>query len=519
MFKTPTVDEVIAVAEKIGMSVGPEEAALYQRLLIPQLRAFDEFVQSRTVEEAVPPLLYGTRHPGYRPSAAEDPLGAWLWRCHIEGSGEGLLAGKTVSYKDHVAVAGVPLTFGSFVMEGFIADFDATIVTRVLKEGGTISGKNTMNGFVGGYGSGGRIGDYDPPKNPHDARYVSGGSSSGSAVAVATAQVDISFGGDQGGSIRIPAAWSGTVGLKPTFGLVSHFGVAFGYDQSMDYTGPMARTVDDAAAALQAVAGYDGLDPRQSRAVPEHLDVVGPLAHGVDGVRIGILQEGFEDAEPDVRDLVMAAIDVIAEAGAVVSEVSIPEHLVIPKVAAVIMAEGSLAIRQTGIFGAFDKTYYPPSLIAAINKMWEHESDLISPRHRFGFLLAEFSRQNYHGRAYAKAHNLRPTFVKAYDSVLADVDVLVMPTTIMKAFEAGGPDDYLESLEGDITMLARNLTRNTMPFNYTGHPALAVPCGKSGGLPVSLQLVTSTFADPLLLQVAYAYQSSVDWNDIVGVLR
>ncbi len=519
MFKRPTVDEVIAVAEKLGIHLSPDEAELYQRLLVTQLHSFDAFVQSRTVEEVAPSLLYGAREPGYRPSAKEDPLGAWLWRCRIEGSGKGVLAGKTVSYKDHVAVAGMPLTFGSFVMEGFIADFDATIVTRALEAGATITGKNAMTGFVGGFGFGGTIGDYDAPKNPHDARHVTGGSSSGSAVAVASSQVDISFGGDQGGSIRIPAAWSGTVGLKPTFGLISHFGIAFGSDQSIDFTGPITRTVEDAAAALQAVAGYDGYDPRQGREVPERLDVLTNLANGVKRLRLGIVEEGFQGAEPDVSSLVMAATDVLADAGAVVSKVSIPEHLLVRPAVAAVAAEGARAVLETGIFGAFAKTYYPASLIAAINKMWAHEADLMKPGLKFGYLLAEFSRQNYHGRVYAKAHNLRPAFVKAYDQALVDVDVLVMPTCILKAFEVGGPDDYLKSLENDITIGERTMAvQNTLPFNYTGHPALAVPCGKSQGLPVSMQLVGRYFDDPRLLQVAYAFQQSVDWDDIVGVL-
>ena len=135
--------------------------------------------------------------------------------------------------------------------------------------------------------------------------------------------MDISFGGDQGGSIRIPAAFSGIVGHKPTFGLLSHFGIGFGSDQSIDYTGPMARTVEDAAAALQATAGYDPNDPRQNRDVPDTIDVLSGLANGISGLRIGVLEEGFDEAETDVHDMVMAAVDVLAEAGADVSKVSI----------------------------------------------------------------------------------------------------------------------------------------------------------------------------------------------------
>src|SRR4029434_11240254 len=140
---------------------------------------------------------------------SDTPLNAWMWKCRIEGAADGLLAGKTVSYKDHIAVAGMPMSFGSFALEGFIPDFDATVVTRVLQAGGTIIGKNLMAGLSGGLGSGGSFGDYARPLNPHNPEHVTGGSSSGSGAAVAAREVDISFGGDQGGSIRLPAAYCG----------------------------------------------------------------------------------------------------------------------------------------------------------------------------------------------------------------------------------------------------------------------------------------------------------------------
>src|SRR6266852_4909266 len=288
MYAVPDVDEVVAVAKELGIHLGPEEAVLYRKYLMEQLSQFDAFVQAR-LEEPKPPMVSDARKPGYRPRPEEDPLNAWMWKCRIEGAAEGVLAGKTVSYKDHIAVAGMPMS-------------------------------------CGGFGTGGAIGDYGRPLNPHHHEHVTGGSSSGSAAAVAAGEVDISFGGDQGGSIRVPAAFCGIVGHKPTFGLVSHFGIGFGSDQSIDYTGPMARTVEDAAAALQATAGYDPYDPRQTRDVPISMDVLGRLADGVSGLRIGVLQEGFDEADVAVRDLVLAAVDVLAQAGADVTKISIPAH-------------------------------------------------------------------------------------------------------------------------------------------------------------------------------------------------
>ncbi len=517
MYTIPDVDGVVAVAKELGIHLGPEEAVLYRKHLMDQLGEFDTFVQAR-LEEPRPPMVSAARQPGYQPSPEEDPLNAWMWKCRIEGAADGLLTGKTVSYKDHIAVAGMPMSFGSFALEGFIPDFDATVVTRVLQEGGTITGKHVMNGLSGGFGTGGGIGDYGRPLNPHNHEHVTGGSSSGSAAAVAAGEVDISFGGDQGGSIRIPAAFSGIVGHKPTFGLLSHFGIGFGSDQSIDYTGPLTRTVEDAAAALQATAGYDPYDPRQTRDVPTSVDVLGRLADGVSGLRLGILEEGFEDAEVDVHDRVMAAIDVLARAGATVSKVSIPEHHAIRAAHAAISGEGALAVFKTGFFGAFTKTYYPASLIAAINKLWADQADMLAPRSKLSLIAAELTRRTYHGRVYAKAQNVRPTYVKAYDAALANVDVLVLPTCLMTAPRNHTPGSYLEAVEDNLTMLNRSGSRNTMPFNYTGHPALALPVGKSSaGLPVSMQLVGRFFDDALLMRAAYAFQHSIDWDKIISV--
>lgn len=517
MYAVPSTEEVIDVATKLGIHIGPEEAQLYRKYLLEQMDVLDAFVQSR-IEEPVPPMHSAARHPGSRPSPAEDPLNAWMWKCRIVGEPDGVLKGKTVSYKDHIAVAGMPMSFGSFALEGFMPDFDATVVTRVLLAGGTIIGKNVMNGLSGGFGTGGAIGDYGRPLNPHNREHVTGGSSSGSGAAVAAGEVDISFGGDQGGSIRIPAAFCGIVGLKPTFGLLSHFGIGFGSDQSIDYTGPMARTVEDAAAALEATAGFDAYDPRQTREVPRRIDVLHGLTEGIAGLRIGILQEGFDDADPEVKDLVQAAVDVLAKAGARVSSVRVPEHHQVRAAQQALGAEGGLAIFKTGFYGAFTRTYYPSCVITAINQMWAAHADVLTPRTKLSMIAGELAHRNFNGRVYAKAQNVRPTFIKAYDRALADVDVLIMPTCLMPAPKNHRPDTYMEALEDGLSMRSTRASHNTQPFNYTGHPALAVPVGKaSSGLPVSMQLVGRFFDDALLLRAAYAYAHSVDWDSIISL--
>jgi amidase len=250
-------------------------------------------------------------------------------------------------------VAGIPLTRNSYVMDGFIPDFDASVATRVLEAGGRMVGKNTMNGFTGGKGWGGAAGGYWAPRNPHDPGHVTGGSSSGCAAAVAAGQVDVEFGGDVGGSVRVPAAFCGVVGLKATYGLIPNTGVAVDSDQSVDNVGPMGRYVEHVAAALEAVAGYDGFDPRQGRQVPESLTVVRRLGDGISGLKIGVLEEGFGAVvDPDVHNGVLAAIDTLAGLGATVTRVHVPVHRTVASAAAGIWAEGGRALRDTTIFGA-----------------------------------------------------------------------------------------------------------------------------------------------------------------------
>ena len=511
MFATPDAVQLVELAASLNLRLNHGEAELYLPHIVDAMRELDAFVQSRA-DEGAPPLLFPERGPGYRPSLTEDRYQAWLWKCAIGDGDRGLLAGKTVSFKDHISVAGISQVFTSQVLEGFVPDVDATVVSRVLEAGGKVVGKHMMNGFMG---------DYGKPLNPHNLERITGGSSSGSGAALAAGEVDISFGGDQGGSIRLPAAYCGVVGLKPTFGLVSHFAVGFAFEPSVDHVGPMARTVPDVAAALQAVAGYDDYDPRQRRGIPERMDALSDLDGGVRGLRIGILEEGFaEPIEPDVAAGVLAAVSTLEELGAEVTRISVPQHAQIDSVYAALVFEGARAIYDVGFFGIGAKTYYPASIITAIDRMWRTHGDMMQPRTKLSHLIAELSRRNYHGGVYAKAHNVRPSYVAAFDRALAKVDVLALPTVrnIAPHVEAD-PADPTAAIEANLrrNWMLMPMAYNTKPTNYTGHPALAVPCGKVDGMPISLQLVGNLLADPLLLRVAYAYQKAVDWDSITGV--
>lgn len=467
-------------------------------------------MRSRYPEER-PPLLAESRAPGRRPLQDEDPYQAWLWRCEIRATDDGLLAGKTVAFKDHIAVAGLPLTFGSYLMEDFRADFDATVVTRVLAAGGVIVGKNAMNGPTNSWGNG-LPSDHLRPLNPHDPEHLTGGSSSGSAAAVAAREVDIAIGGDQGGSIRVPASYCGIYGLKPTFGLVSHFGVGFGHDQSLDFVGPMARYAEDVAACLDAIAGYDPLDPRQDRTVPVSVDSLSSLKGGVKGLRIGILEEGFDGAEAEVKDAVLSAIETLVSAGARATRVSVPEHQSAGLVGDILDVEGSRAVFDVGFLGAFAKTYYPLSLTAATYRLFHEHTQRLRPRDKLTLIVSEVVRTRFQGTTYAKAQNVRNGFRRAFDRAFHEIDVLVMPTCLTTAPRYVDPGSDLSA-----AFQPRRRIVNAQPFNYTGHPALSVPCGKSRGLPIGMQLVGRYYEDQTLLRAAFAFEQSVEWERIIDV--
>ena len=508
MYRVPEIDEIIAASRRLGITMGADEAAVYRNGIANQLRVFNAFYESEPAaidgEAAVT-----AREPGHRPTGDDNPYNAWLWKCHIEGNSEGPLAGKTVGLKDHIPVASIPLTYGSYMMRNFVPDFDAPVVTRLLRAGATIVGKCNMDSFsCGGFGFDG-VGDFGRVKNPHNPDHLTGGSSSGSAVAVATGQCDVALGGDQGGSVRIPAAWCGVVGLKPTTGLVPHTGI-IGSDVSLDRVGPIARSVRDAALTLQAIAGPDGDDLRQQN-VPAAYDALGQLGRGVDGVRLGVLEEGIDEPiEPDVREIFLAAVDRLASLGAQVVRVSVPSHREALAPYMVLSAEGSRMLHDMRFLPRWS-VRFPERLVEELDRAVRADGDGLPHLLKLRYLVAEFSRDAYRGSLYAKASNSRRRFIKAYDDQLSKVDVLLLPTMTFKPprhTETQGLDAVARTL-GVYGFSGRYSTvQNTAPFNLTGHPALTVPCGKSEGLPVAMQIVGRYFDEATILRVGEAYESS-----------
>src|SRR3977135_3414389 len=244
----------------------------------------------------VPAVTY-PRTPGYRPEGDENKYNAWYVKTTVKGASRGKLAGQTVALKDNVWLAGAPMMHGAPPLEGYVPDTDATIVTRILDAGGTIVGKTHCEYFC--FSGGSHTCAAGAVHNPRKMGYSAGGSSSGSAVVVVTGEADMAIGGDQGGSIRIPAAFSGLYGMKGTFGLVPYTGV-MPIEVTIDPTGPMTANVRDNALLLEVLAGADGLDPRQG--APKVAKYTEALDGGVRGLRIGIVNEGFglPSSEPDV---------------------------------------------------------------------------------------------------------------------------------------------------------------------------------------------------------------------------
>src|SRR5262245_32673293 len=398
MLRRPDVDEVAEYGRALGFDLTQTEARMIQARMMDTIALLETFDELR-IDEKRPPLRFTDRDAGARPSAVDGPFAVFIRRCSVKGAATGPLAGKTVGLKDHVALAGVPLTFSSHMMDGYVPDFDATVVTRLLDAGATIVGKLKMEEFSwGGPGLSG-VGDYGRPLNPHNRDHVTGGSSSGSGAAVAGGLVDIALGGDQGGSIRLPAAWCGCVGLMPTHGLVPPTGV-FGLEPTIDYVGPMARTVDDIALSLQCMAGRDGLDPRQAEVpatLPAYTDA---LTRGVTGLRVGLLAEGFGVPGGDARvdEAVMEAVRALERAGARVTRVSVPLHTKVLPALLPIYLEGGKRMYDTHFGGAFAKSYYPSSLISVFGRLKQSHAREFSPNLKLNLLQGYYLQRNHAGR-------------------------------------------------------------------------------------------------------------------------
>jgi amidase len=318
--------------------------------------------------------------------------------------------------------------------------------------------------------------------------------------------VDMALGGDQGGSIRMPSSFCGTYGMKPTHGLVPYTGI-MPIEIYIDHTGPITRNVSDNALLLEVLAGPDGYDPRQYD-VKTH-PYASMLDGGVKGMRIGMVTEGFEqsNAEADVNTKVRDAAARLATLGADVTEISIPMHLA---GAALWMPIGVEGLTQTMMWGDGYGVSRPDLYVTSLmdfHRGWRTRANEMSETTKLLTMFGTYIRKYYGSRYYGKAINITRRLTAAYDAVLAKLDLLLMPTTPIKATPlppADAPRElYVER--------ALNMIGNTAPIDITHHPAMAVPCGMSDGLPVSVMLVGKHFDEPAIYRAAYAFEQSGDW--------
>lgn len=435
-----------------------------------------------------------------KPNPAENQSNAWAVRCEIQEVDKGALAKMRVGVKDNISVAGLPLENGSEVLRGFVSTQDAAVVHRLLKAGANVVGKTTCDDWC--FSASGHTSASGRVRNPHDSTRLPGGSSSGSAVAVVVGDCDASIGCDQGGSVRLPASWSGASGLKPTHGLVPYSGI-ISIDPSLDHVGPMARSVEKLARLMDVLA--DRSPASWNDATDDGGGYAGGLRRSLAGLRVGVLQEGFgwpNRSEADVDRCVQDSVLRLRELGANVTKVSVPMHRYASVIWNLLACQGTLAtMHYGGLVNVGSASVTDPALIAFFRDRVEERASLFPPLVKLNYLLGAYIKERWGTSPYAHAQTLRTKLRVEYRSALANVDVVALPTTPMKAPVHTPPQTLQEYVD-----IASRSNVNCTSSNLTGLPALSLPCGKADGVPIGLMLIGDAFADDLLLRTGHAYQ-------------
>ena len=428
-------------------------------------------------------------------------LNLFITEATIDGDAdaEGPLADATVAVKDNISTEGIRTTCGSEMLAEYVPPYSATVVDRLTDAGATVVGKANMDEF--GMGTTTETSAFGPTRNPADPERVPGGSSGGSAAAVAAGEADLALGSDTGGSVRCPAAFCGVVGIKPTYGLVSRYGLV-AYANSLEQIGPIAGTVEEAAAVLDVIAGPDPHDgTTRDLAEVEDADPDASYAAAadgdVDGLTVGVPTELFEGADERVVETVEAAIADLEARGAETTEISLPsvEHAV-QAYYVIAMAEASSNLAR------FDGVRYGNRADSDGN--W-NESFAAAREEGFGaevkrrILLGTYALSaGYHDKYYEKAQDARAWVRRDFEEAFADVDVIASPTMPVLPFELG------ESLDDPLRMYLADA--NTTPVNLANLPAISVPAGEAEGLPVGLQLVGPKFGEETVIRAASAVE-------------
>ncbi len=411
----------------------------------------------------------------------------------------GPLTGIPIAHKDIFCTDGVRTSCASRMLDNFIAPYDATVVMRLAAAGAVVLGKTNMDEFA--MGSSNETSFYGPVRNPWDSQRVPGGSSGGSAAAVAAGLCAAATGTDTGGSIRQPAALTGICGLKPTYGRVSRYGM-IAFASSLDQGGPMARSAQDLALLLQAMAGFD---PRDSTSIEREVpDYTAALGVSLQGLRIGLPREYFDAGlDPAVGDAVRAALAELERLGATLVDISLPHtHLSVPAYYVVAPAEASSNLaRYDGV-----RYGYRCDNPADLQDLYQRSrSEGFGAEVKRRILIGTYVLSaGYYDAYYLKAQRVRRLIRNDFLEAFGQVDVIAGPTVPGPAFRLG------ERNNDPVAMYLSDIY--TLAVNLAGLPALSVPCGLVQGLPVGLQLIGRDFDEASLLNVAHRYQQVTDWH-------
>jgi len=411
----------------------------------------------------------------------------------VEGAADGPLAGRTVAVKDNISTEGVRTTCGSEMLDDYVPPYDATVVEKLKDAGATIVGKANMDEF--GMGSTTETSAFGPVENPAAPGRVPGGSSGGSAAAVAASEADLALGSDTGGSVRNPAAFCGVVGIKPTYGLVSRYGLV-AYANSLEQIGPLASTVEEAAELLDVISGPDDRDAT-TREEAAGSDYASAATGDVDGLTVGVPTELVEGADEGVRERFEAALDDLRAQGATVEEVSLPsvEHAVEAYYVIAMSEASSNLARFDGVrygqSGGFDGNW---------NEAFSDSREAFGEEVKRRILLGTYALSaGYHDKYYKQAQDARAWVKQDFDEAFESVDVLASPTMPTPPFEVG------ESLDDPLQMYLADA--NTVPVNLADLPAISVPAGEVEGGPVGVQFVGPAFGETEIIRAGSAVES------------
>lgn len=408
------------------------------------------------------------------------------------------LAGIPLALKDNLCTLGVETTCSSAILRGFVPPYSATVVETLQKAGSVFVGKANLDEFA--MGSSTENSAFWTSRNPWNLSTVPGGSSGGSTAAVAAGEAFWALGSDTGGSIRQPAAFCGVVGLKPTYGRVSRYGL-IAFASSLDQIGPVTKNVRDAAVLLGALSGHD---PRDSTSVNQDVpDYTAALTGNVKGLRLAVPKEYFaQGVQPAVADAVRAAIDVLVGLGAIAEEVSMPHsEYALPAYYIIAPAEASSNLaRYDGVrFG--HRTQRALSHIDLFEKTREEG---FGPEVKQRIMIGTYALSaGYYDAFYLKAQQVRTLIKRDFDWVFTQYDAIISPTAPTVAFPVGAVADPLAMKLNDVL---------TIPANMAGVPALSLPCGFSDGLPIGLQLMAPAFGEETLLRIGHAYEQATEWH-------